>query len=847
MNKLYDKNTSRAIQSATASFKQLNEEIKKLSRTVKSVVSDLTGKMGEVGKATKEVDVVVNKTADSVQKGFKDVSFVNILNNTRNLAEGFTSLIAPSLGFRQNMANISASTGIAGKDLDELGRIARQTGTQTGEGATAAAAAFQTLASQINVNKAGLEGLKTLQQETAILSQASGLSMNDAANVLAGTINQFGLSADEAARVVNILAAGSMNGAAGINDLAASFSETARTAVASGLSIEETTGALELLSQNNLKGAEAGTTLNGILGTLRTSLGENLGGVGLSEALQTLQPLLRDSAALTNMFGTENADMAAFLISNAAALDGMTDSLSGTNVAQEQAAVRSDTVAERMERMKANIEDMKLTLFEATGGLAGYILALGDGAVVVAQLLPLLSTLKKAISAGTIATTASTVATRIKSVTEKTAAGITSLWTVAQRGLNTAMKANPIGMLVTAGAAVVGVFSLAYAKFDGFRRVVDGCMNVAVEFGSSLLQAVVEPFRLLLSGISTIGGAFVSLVDGQFSEAAAKAGEGAKQIGLSFLKLNPAAVVGNAGRIGNYADAWKKGREKKEEEEEEKVDVVPDIDITKVEEEIKKAIGLIQPIDLPVVNPVPIAAGVRGEQPKRAKTDTALLSAPSGFSLGIQPASMDIEAETEKLNALTGALVANQEVAQQQGNVWDMFAAKMSGMGASTQGLIEGLGNMTGSMVKSFSRGAESLSAFGEQVGSTIRDTISGVIAMGVSYLVMNALQTAALSGPFGFLIASGLAALAGGLASSLFNSLVPSFANGGIVYGNTLAQVGEYPGAANNPEVIAPLSKLKQLIQPAQAGGGVYEFRLRGRDFVAVAAKYDNINNRTR
>ena len=201
MNKLYDKNTSRAIQSATASFKQLNEEIKKLSRTLKSVVSDMTGKMGEVGKATKEVDAVVSKTADSMQNGFKDVSFVNIVNNSRNATEAISSFLAPSLAFQQNMANISASTGIAGKDLDDLSRIARETGVRTGEGATAAAAAFQTLASQINVNKAGLEGLKTLQQETAILSQASGLSMNDAA------------------RVVNILVAGTMNGAASFSEM----------------------------------------------------------------------------------------------------------------------------------------------------------------------------------------------------------------------------------------------------------------------------------------------------------------------------------------------------------------------------------------------------------------------------------------------------------------------------------------------------------------------------------------------------------------------------------------------------------------------------------------------------
>lgn len=43
--------------------------------------------------------------------------------------------------------------------------------------------------------------------------------------------------------------------------------------------------------------------------------------------------------------------------------------------------------------------------------------------------------------------------------------------------------------------------------------------------------------------------------------------------------------------------------------------------------------------------------------------------------------------------------------------------------------------------------------------------------------------------------------------------SVIPKFANGGVVSGRTLAEVGEYPGASSNPEVIAPLSKLKDMI----------------------------------
>lgn len=37
--------------------------------------------------------------------------------------------------------------------------------------------------------------------------------------------------------------------------------------------------------------------------------------------------------------------------------------------------------------------------------------------------------------------------------------------------------------------------------------------------------------------------------------------------------------------------------------------------------------------------------------------------------------------------------------------------------------------------------------------------------------------------------------------------------AKGGLVYGPTTALVGEYSGASSNPEVISPLSKLKDMI----------------------------------
>lgn len=77
--------------------------------------------------------------------------------------------------------------------------------------------------------------------------------------------------------------------------------------------------------------------------------------------------------------------------------------------------------------------------------------------------------------------------------------------------------------------------------------------------------------------------------------------------------------------------------------------------------------------------------------------------------------------------------------------------------------------------------------------------------------------------------------------------SSVPKFANGGIAYGPTLGIFGEYQGASNNPEVVAPLDKLQKLISPKAAiDGGKVKFELKGRRLVGVLDRENNIRKRS-
>jgi hypothetical protein len=129
-------------------------------------------------------------------------------------------------------------------------------------------------------------------------------------------------------------------------------------------------------------------------------------------------------------------------------------------------------------------------------------------------------------------------------------------------------------------------------------------------------------------------------------------------------------------------------------------------------------------------------------------------------------------------------------------------------------------------------------------MGTILADALSSIGKALIAFALTNGAAMELFKNPktWPLALAAGIAAVAAGTAlkAKISDNKATAFANGGIVSGPTMGLVGEYPGAQNNPEVIAPLDKLKSMI----GGGGSGTFVLRGQDLLLSVNRAQKASN---
>lgn len=221
---------------------------------------------------------------------------------------------------------------------------------------------------------------------------------------------------------------------------------------------------------------------------------------------------------------------------------------------------------------------------------------------------------------------------------------------------------------------------------------------------------------------------------------------------------------------------------------------------------------------------------------------------------GFQGVYSGVRGVTDSVTRLTSALSENASAWEQIITSIDTVFSLMNGVGTFLNAL---------SMFRDTSKEiaaaktAEAAATTAATTAGTVQaaETVSQVVSLTgmataakVSTSAMTELAAAQYyaahaSIPFaGFGIASGFATSAAAMIKGI--GAMP-FAKGGIISGPTLGLLGEYAGAPNNPEVVAPLDKLRSLL-PSTGGTGVMTAKVRGRDLVLATSNETRASSRS-
>jgi len=183
--------------------------------------------------------------------------------------------------------------------------------------------------------------------------------------------------------------------------------------------------------------------------------------------------------------------------------------------------------------------------------------------------------------------------------------------------------------------------------------------------------------------------------------------------------------------------------------------------------------------------------------------------------------------DTSTLDDMTASMDAAIERANQMKIALDEatseeHAARIDFLSGSFASLASSIGGTTGSFLGMASTMLQLVPQLISQIVALTTSQVasSQTIATAKGSEAIASGTAASQSVPFPLNIIS-LAVTIGAIIKALATP-VKSFAAGGIAYGETFARVGEYAGARANPEVIAPLDKLKGIIGSTGGGGSV-------------------------
>lgn len=216
------------------------------------------------------------------------------------------------------------------------------------------------------------------------------------------------------------------------------------------------------------------------------------------------------------------------------------------------------------------------------------------------------------------------------------------------------------------------------------------------------------------------------------------------------------------------------------------------------------------------------------------------------------------------VKGLGGGIEGLSDALSGEKNAWETLCGVVDNalqIFESVQAIIGALNALTetGTEIEQASAAAKQLSgsASEQEAAKEVTAAATGVAAKAASTSATKAdtgaKYTNAIAGAFsahswipfvGVALALGMVAA---MMATMSSAKSKKFAKGGVIYGPTLGLMGEYAGAGSNPEVVAPLDRLRSLLRPAGGGQVVgVDMRVRGSDLVAVMANHTRVSSKS-
>lgn len=480
---------------AAAHFKKNANEMSQSGRkAAEEVESSVTGmassvieKIGRVAAAAASVKTLVSTMKMAIGEAVSaETSFAKV--NT------LLSEDADRKAYFNDIKNASRSTGVVVSDLSE--------------------AVYSALSASVDEDSA-----VDFTQSAVKLAKGGFTETATAVDVLTTAINAYELEASEATRISDILITTQNKGKTTVGELASSMGQTIPIAKSSNTAIEDLATQYAILTKNGVATAESGTQIKAMLNELN-SAGTNVNstlkeltgksfddlqksGKNTAEILGILKNHAEaNNQKLSDMFGSVEAGAAALTLVKDGGIDfnrTLEDMRNSAGATEKAYTTMANTTEERFNKLKNNlmiaveeigekllpyIEDFFEYIDENSEELGNIIedvgSALSELLKITVEVIKVAWEYKDVIIAIVAAMAAYKAALAISSLISTFKTVITSA-KIAQLGFNAAVKANPLGL-------VISLLTTAIAAYSDYSEKVKQAAQITEEYNSTIKE-----------------------------------------------------------------------------------------------------------------------------------------------------------------------------------------------------------------------------------------------------------------------------------------------------------------------------------------------------------------------